>query len=85
LDVSGQGFFTVNTAAMKAVVGFTGGKERTLGDVKIRLETPFASLLLIALEPGEDLAGDNRGAARRAGQAEHQRLQLRHARQKGPE
>jgi hypothetical protein len=46
----------VNTAGTKAVVGFTGGKEQTLGDVKVGLETPFASLFLTALERGEDLA-----------------------------
>ena len=49
-DTSGQGFFTVNTAGTKAVVGFAGGKEQTLGDVKVRLDTPFASLFLTALE-----------------------------------
>jgi hypothetical protein len=59
-DTSGQGFFTVNTAGTKAVVGFTGGKEQTLGDVKVRLETPFASLFLTALERGEDLATGKR-------------------------
>jgi hypothetical protein len=59
-DTSGQGFFTVNTAGTKAVVGFTGGKEQTLGDVKVRLETPFASLFLTALERGKDLATGER-------------------------
>jgi hypothetical protein len=55
-DTAGQGFFTVNTAGTKAVVGFTSGHEQTLGDVKVRLETPFASLFLTALERNEDLA-----------------------------
>jgi hypothetical protein len=59
-DTSGQGFFTVNTAGTKAVVGFTGGKEQTLGNVKVRLDSPFASLFLTALERGEDLAGGKR-------------------------
>ena len=36
-DTSGKGFFTVNTPGTKAVVGFAGGKEQTLGDVKIKL------------------------------------------------
>ena len=45
----------MNTAGTKAVVGFTGGKEHTLGDVKIRLDSPFASLFLTALGRGEDL------------------------------
>src|SRR5262249_11060593 len=49
-DTSGQGFFTVNTAGTKAVVGFAEGKEQTLGDVTIRLDSPFASLFLAALE-----------------------------------
>jgi hypothetical protein len=55
-DTSGQGFFTVNTAGTKAVVGHASGKEQTLGDVKVRLDSPFASLFLTALESGEDLA-----------------------------
>jgi hypothetical protein len=59
-DTSGQGFFTVNTPGTKAVVGFTSGKEQTLGDVKIRLETPFASLFLTALERKEDLSNCKR-------------------------
>jgi hypothetical protein len=36
------------------------GKEQTLGDVKVRLETPFASLFLTALKRGEDLANCKR-------------------------
>lgn len=59
-DTAGQGFFTVNTPGTKAVVGFAGGKERTLGNVKIRLDSPFASLFLTALERGEDLARGKR-------------------------
>jgi hypothetical protein len=59
-DTSGQGFFTVNTAGTKAVVGFTGGREQTLGDVKVRIDSPFASLFLTAAEPGEDLAAGKR-------------------------
>jgi hypothetical protein len=59
-DVSGKGFFTVNTAGTTAVVGFTGGKEQTLGDVKIQLDTPFASLFLTALDPDENLATGKR-------------------------
>jgi len=59
-DTSGQGFFTVNTAGTKAAVGFADGKEQTLGNVKVRLDSPFASLFLTALERGEDLAGGKR-------------------------
>jgi hypothetical protein len=59
-DTSGRGFFTVNTAGTRAVVGFTGGKEQVLGDVKIKLDSPFASLFLTALGRGEDLATGKR-------------------------
>jgi hypothetical protein len=59
-DTSSQGFFTVNSAGTKAVVGFASGQEQTLGDVKIRLDSPFGSLFLTALEPGEDLASGKR-------------------------
>ncbi len=59
-DTSGQGFFTVNTPGTKAVVGFAEGKEQTLGDVKVRLDCPFASLFFTALESGSDLARGKR-------------------------
>jgi hypothetical protein len=59
-DTSGKGFFTVNTPGTKAVVGFADGKEQTLGNVKIRLDSPVASLFLTALEPGEDLSSGKR-------------------------
>ena len=84
-DVSDKGFFTVNTAGTKAVVGFTDGKEQTLGDVKIKLETPFASLFLTALEPGEDLAGGKPAPISVHGPAEQHRLHLLRARQQGAE
>ncbi|HVS38296.1 MAG TPA: hypothetical protein VMS17_22250 [Gemmataceae bacterium] len=59
-DTSDKGFFTVNTAGTKAVVGFADGKEQTLGDVKIKLDTPFASVFVTALEPGKDLSNGDR-------------------------
>jgi hypothetical protein len=59
-NTSGQGCFTVNSAGTKAVVGFAGGEEQILGNVKVRLYSPFASLFLTALEPGEDLARGKR-------------------------
>jgi hypothetical protein len=59
-DTTGRGFFTVNTAGTKAVVGFAQGKELTLGDVKVRLDCPFASLFLTALDRNTDLAGGKR-------------------------
>jgi hypothetical protein len=57
---AGKGFFTINTAGTKGVVGFTGGKEQTLGKVKVRLETPFAAFFLTALERDKDLATGKR-------------------------
>src|SRR5262249_45753897 len=54
------GFFTVNTPGTKAVVGFARGKELTLGNVKVRLDSPFASLFLTALDRGSDLADSKR-------------------------
>jgi hypothetical protein len=59
-DTSGQGFFTVNTPGTKAVVGFAGGRQQTLGNVKVQVDTPFASLFLTALERKEDLANCKR-------------------------
>jgi hypothetical protein len=59
-DTSSQGYFAVNSAGTKAVVGFTRGEEQVLGDVKVRLDTPFASLFLTALERGKDLARSER-------------------------
>jgi hypothetical protein len=59
-DTAGQGFFTVNTAGTKAVVGFAQGKELTLGDVKMRLDCPFGSLFLTALERNSDLTHSER-------------------------
>lgn len=59
-DTSGQGFFTVNTPGTKAVVGFAEGKEQTLGDVKVQLDSPFASLFLTALDRKSNLADGKR-------------------------
>ena len=59
-DTSARGSFTVNSAGTKAVVGFAVGKEQTLGNVKVRLDSPFASLFLTAWDRGEDLAGCKR-------------------------
>jgi hypothetical protein len=59
-DTSGRGFFTVDTAGTKGVVGFAEGKEHTLGGVKVRIDSPFASLFLTALAPKEDLASGKR-------------------------
>jgi hypothetical protein len=54
-DTSGGGCFTVNTPATKAVVGFAQGKSQVLGDVTIRLDSPYASVFLTALDKGTTL------------------------------
>jgi hypothetical protein len=51
----GKGFFTVNTPGTKGVVGFAGGQEQVLGEATIRVETPFAVVLLTSLEPGKSI------------------------------
>lgn len=50
-DYSGKGFFTINTPGTKAVVGFAEGKDIRLGGYRIRLQSPYASLFVTALEP----------------------------------
>ena len=54
------GVIAASEAGTKAVVGFAAGKEQTLGDVKIKVDSPFASLFLTALERGKDLATGKR-------------------------
>jgi len=55
-DYSGKGFFTVNTDGTKAVVGFAGGQAPVLGDVKIAVQSPYASIVLTALDRDATLA-----------------------------
>ena len=55
-ETDGQGYFTVNTAGTKAVVGFAGGKTLTLGDVTMSVASPYASIFLTAQEKGATLA-----------------------------
>ncbi len=50
------GYFTINTAGTKGVVGFAQGQEQTLGSAKLRLDCAYASLLITALEPKATLA-----------------------------
>lgn len=54
-DYTDKGFFTVNTAGTKAVVGFAEGKKQTLGDVEITLKSPYASLFVTALDKDSNL------------------------------
>jgi len=55
-DTSGRGFFTVNTAGTKGVVGFAEGKDLHLDDLSIRVGCPYASLFLTALDRKATLA-----------------------------
>ncbi|MGD0092998.1 MAG: hypothetical protein ABSE73_24050 [Planctomycetota bacterium] len=55
-DYSGKGYFTVDTEGTKAVVGFAEGKEFTLGNVKLSLQCPYASVFVTAAEKGATLA-----------------------------
>ena len=55
-ETDGQGYFTVNTAGTKAVVGFAGGKTIALGDVTMSVASPYASIFLTAQEKGATLA-----------------------------
>jgi hypothetical protein len=51
-----QRYVTIDTDGTKGVVGFAAGQEIALGNVHIRSETPYASILLTAAEPGATLA-----------------------------
>jgi hypothetical protein len=55
-ETAGQGYFTVNTAGTKAVVGFAGGKTIALGDVTMSVASPYVSIFLTAQEKGATLA-----------------------------
>jgi hypothetical protein len=49
-DSADKGFFTINTAGTKAVIGFASGKRQDLGNVTITSHTPYASIILTALD-----------------------------------
>jgi len=49
-DSMDKGFFTINTAGTKAVVGFASGKEQKLGNITITSRSPYASIILTALD-----------------------------------
>lgn len=55
-ELPGRGYFTIDTAGTKGVVGFAGGTTSQLGDWTIELESPFASLIVTALEQEADLS-----------------------------
>jgi hypothetical protein len=49
-------FFTVDTEGAKAFVGFNPDQEIALGNVRIRSESPYASILLTAADPKATLS-----------------------------
>ena len=55
-DGSGEGFFTVNTAGSKAIVGYVGGRNFELGEVKLRTDNPYAQIYVTALGKDEHIA-----------------------------
>ncbi|NQT40020.1 MAG: hypothetical protein HQ581_21180 [Planctomycetes bacterium] len=57
---AGKGCFFVNTPGTKAVVGFAEGRTVKLGDVTIKVDSPYASIFLTAMEPDKTLADAQR-------------------------
>jgi hypothetical protein len=54
-DYSGKGFVLIDTLGTKGVVGFTPDVPHTLGNVTIESKSPFASILVTALDRGKTL------------------------------
>ncbi len=55
-DYSDQGYITAKTPAFQAVVGFARGKIHKLGDLSVEIESPFAVVLVTALEKDRCIA-----------------------------
>jgi len=55
-DYTDKGCFTVNTEGTKAVVGFAEGREFSLGNIKISMKSPYASVFITAVDKGATLA-----------------------------
>ena len=55
-DSAHNGCFTIDTDGTKAVVGFGAGRTYQLGQVMITPQTPYASIILTAMEKGATLA-----------------------------
>ncbi len=54
-DYSRKGFVLIDTPGTKGVVGFTPDAPHTLGNVTIESKSPFASVLVTALDKGKTL------------------------------
>jgi len=59
-DYSGRGFFTVDTPAGQAVIGFGGGRAHALSDVTVSYDNPFANVYVVPADRGETLADARR-------------------------
>jgi hypothetical protein len=55
-DYSRRGFFTVDTPASKAVIGYGGGRLHEFDGVSIEYDKPFANVYIAAQKPGQTLA-----------------------------
>lgn len=51
----GSGYFTINTAATKGLVGFASGKTFTLGKVTLKTDNKFAVILVTSLEKDKSI------------------------------
>jgi hypothetical protein len=55
-DYAGKGYFTVNSAGTKAVVGFAQDRGLDLGGYTFVMHCPYASVFLTSLDKGKDLS-----------------------------
>jgi hypothetical protein len=58
--VTTSAFFTINTPGTKGVVGFAASQPQQLGDVTIEVRSPYASVLLTALDKTWNLTNTKR-------------------------
>jgi hypothetical protein len=54
-DGAGKGFFTIDTAGTKALVGFAPSRSFDLGGVQIRTDNPFATIFVTSLQKDRSL------------------------------
>src|SRR5690606_7763803 len=55
-----KGYTTINTAGTKGLIGFAGGKDLRLGNVRFKTPNEFAVVLITSLDTARDLATTNR-------------------------
>ncbi len=54
-DYSGKGFILINTAGTKGVVGFTPNTPHAMDSLTVTVKSPFAAVLITALDKGRTL------------------------------